>query len=313
MSEACHIPSLLFRHSGRKLCLQGAASRRGARLLRRPFRKARLPRQPSQALGHGKFTRISRTCCEGPFAEVLRATGLACGANPFRFSTKYQDEETDLFYYGYRYYSASRGRWVSWHPLADKAFLDSAVREVSTRRAKQLRVESLMPVYGFVRNRPVERIDADGRAPVVPILIGVGVCCAIGVVDAFACALHMSDIQNEATEAANAQMEALDPNYDPDRNGPDHEGTNADALRHCIGSCRANQSPGPCLCAAFVRSRIQARENAPGLGHEMDRFNNAVGFGITGDCVVGCVAALEAGKLRGFTNGNTTLSPIHVP
>jgi RHS repeat-associated protein len=31
--------------------------------------------------------------------------------NPFRFSTKYQDEETDLVYYGYRYYNAGTGRW----------------------------------------------------------------------------------------------------------------------------------------------------------------------------------------------------------
>jgi RHS repeat-associated protein len=29
--------------------------------------------------------------------------------NPFRFSTKYQDDETDLLYYGHRYYKASTG------------------------------------------------------------------------------------------------------------------------------------------------------------------------------------------------------------
>jgi RHS repeat-associated protein len=33
-------------------------------------------------------------------------------ANPFRFSSKYQDDETDLLYYGYRYYNASTGRWL---------------------------------------------------------------------------------------------------------------------------------------------------------------------------------------------------------
>ena len=37
-------------------------------------------------------------------------------ANPFRFSTKYQDDETDLLYYGYRYYNASTGRWLSRDP-----------------------------------------------------------------------------------------------------------------------------------------------------------------------------------------------------
>ena len=32
----------------------------------------------------------------GPFGEVLRATGPMAKANPFRFSAKYQDDETDL-------------------------------------------------------------------------------------------------------------------------------------------------------------------------------------------------------------------------
>ncbi len=37
-------------------------------------------------------------------------------ANPFRFSTKCQDDETDLLYYGYRYYNASTGRWLGRDP-----------------------------------------------------------------------------------------------------------------------------------------------------------------------------------------------------
>ena len=43
----------------------------------------------------------------GPFGELLRATGLMAKLNPFRFSTKYQDVESDLIYYGYRYYKCS--------------------------------------------------------------------------------------------------------------------------------------------------------------------------------------------------------------
>ena len=41
------------------------------------------------------------TCAQyeyGPFGELIRATGPARGTNPFRFSTKYQDDETDLLY-----------------------------------------------------------------------------------------------------------------------------------------------------------------------------------------------------------------------
>jgi RHS repeat-associated protein len=57
----------------------------------------------------------------GPFGELIRATGPMAKANPFRFSTKYQDDETDLLYYGYRYYNPSTGRWINRDPLQEKA------------------------------------------------------------------------------------------------------------------------------------------------------------------------------------------------
>jgi RHS repeat-associated protein len=55
----------------------------------------------------------------GPFGEVIRATGSMAKLNPFRFSTKYQDDETDLLYYGYRYYNASTGTWLSRDPIGE--------------------------------------------------------------------------------------------------------------------------------------------------------------------------------------------------
>jgi len=48
----------------------------------------------------------------GPFGEPICASGTMAKANPIRWSTKYTDEETDLVYYGYRYYSTSLGRWL---------------------------------------------------------------------------------------------------------------------------------------------------------------------------------------------------------
>jgi RHS repeat-associated protein len=55
----------------------------------------------------------------GPFGEVIRATGPMAKANPLRFSTKYQDDETDLLYYGYRYLNTAMGRWLSRDPIAE--------------------------------------------------------------------------------------------------------------------------------------------------------------------------------------------------
>ena len=48
-----------------------------------------------------------------PFGTTLTASGTAADANPFRFSTKYTDDETDLVYYGYRFYSPYLGRWLN--------------------------------------------------------------------------------------------------------------------------------------------------------------------------------------------------------
>src|SRR6185436_4813043 len=58
--------------------------------------------------------------------------------NPIRFSTKYVDRETDLVYYGYRYYSSTTGRWLGRDPG----------EEAASRN-----------VYGFLRNDGVNHND----------------------------------------------------------------------------------------------------------------------------------------------------------
>ncbi|MGO8931773.1 MAG: RHS repeat-associated core domain-containing protein [Limisphaerales bacterium] len=77
----------------------------------------------------------------GPFGEVLRITGPMAKANPFRFSTKYQDDETDLLYYGFRYYNASTGRWLSRDPIEEGGGFG---------------------LYVLVANQPVNRSDRYG-------------------------------------------------------------------------------------------------------------------------------------------------------
>jgi RHS repeat-associated protein len=79
----------------------------------------------------------------GPFGEVNRCSGTAAKSNPFRFSTKYQDDETDMLYYGYRYYSQSIGRWLSRDPIEENGGAN---------------------LYGFVGNSSIARVDYDGLA-----------------------------------------------------------------------------------------------------------------------------------------------------
>jgi len=59
-----------------------------------------------------------------PFGELIRASGPLAQANPFRFSTKYWDQESDLVYYGFRYYSPSLGRWINRDPIGEAGGLN---------------------------------------------------------------------------------------------------------------------------------------------------------------------------------------------
>ena len=84
------------------------------------FRNACRSRSASHLPCSERTRKKARTCTEGPFGEVLRATGPMATANPFRFSTKYQDDETGLLYYGYRYGSYSILRVLEPNPLRQR-------------------------------------------------------------------------------------------------------------------------------------------------------------------------------------------------
>ena len=77
----------------------------------------------------------------GPFGEPLAVTGAVAAEMPFRFSTKYQDSETGLYYYGYRYYDPITGRWLSRDPIGERGGAN---------------------LFGYVGNNPVLKIDPFG-------------------------------------------------------------------------------------------------------------------------------------------------------
>ncbi|MFN2124605.1 MAG: RHS repeat domain-containing protein [Candidatus Promineifilaceae bacterium] len=52
-----------------------------------------------------------------PYGNLTDLGGAYADANAYRFSTKYFDDEVELYYYGYRYYSADLGRWLNRDPL----------------------------------------------------------------------------------------------------------------------------------------------------------------------------------------------------
>jgi RHS repeat-associated protein len=72
-------------------------------------------KQPVGLQGH--LPTVSATY--DPFGDTLRSTGSRASANPWRFSTKYTDQESGWLYYGYRYYAPRLGRWVSRDPIGE--------------------------------------------------------------------------------------------------------------------------------------------------------------------------------------------------
>lgn len=78
----------------------------------------------------------------GAFGEAVLTTGVA-GALPFGFSTKFEEKETGLYYYGFRYYNPSTGRWLSRDPIEEGDGPN---------------------MYAFARNNALAYIDPDGRA-----------------------------------------------------------------------------------------------------------------------------------------------------
>jgi len=72
------------------------------------------------ALADGTTSAIAAQYEYGPFGEVIRATGPMARASQFRFSTKYHDLETDLIYYGYRYFNCGSSKWLSRDPIEEK-------------------------------------------------------------------------------------------------------------------------------------------------------------------------------------------------
>jgi len=57
------------------------------------------------------------------FGGTVSSDGDMADVFPFRFSSKYLDDETGLYYYGVRYFAPALGRWVSRDPLWEQGGL----------------------------------------------------------------------------------------------------------------------------------------------------------------------------------------------
>lgn len=81
----------------------------------------------------------------GPFGEQIEAKGEKAASNPWRYATKYYDPDTQLYYFGYRYYHPATGSWLSREPLGE---------------------EESMNLYAYCHNDPINKVDVLGLAAI---------------------------------------------------------------------------------------------------------------------------------------------------
>jgi RHS repeat-associated protein len=92
-----------------------------------------------------------RALCQYLGLTPFRATGPLVNVNRFLAATKFRDSETDLYYYGYRYYNPTTGRWLSRDPIDERGGMN---------------------LYEFVENAPVIFIDPLGQVKWMQMLGG---------------------------------------------------------------------------------------------------------------------------------------------
>jgi len=76
-----------------------------------------------------------------PFGNKTQSTGTFANINPWQFSTKYWESETQLLHYQLRPYIPSLGRWLTRDPIEENGGVN---------------------LYGFVRNNGIEQWDCLG-------------------------------------------------------------------------------------------------------------------------------------------------------
>jgi len=85
------------------------------------------------------------------FGNTIALSGSMASVFRFRFSMKYYDSETGLYYYGYRFYNPVFGRWINRDPIGEDGGIN---------------------LYTFTKNSPINRFDKLGLKD---FGIGVGV------------------------------------------------------------------------------------------------------------------------------------------
>ncbi len=139
----------------------------------------------------GSGTNIVAHYVYNAYGELIDSDGSKKADFVFRFSTKCFDSETDLYYYGFRYYNPETGRWINRDPSEEKGGLN---------------------LYGFVQNNPYNNFDFLGMKTCCPdevaaVLAEYSTCAVTALSDWSGC-------KSDALTARDAVLTELTSTYD---------------------------------------------------------------------------------------------------
>ena len=175
-----------------------------------------------------------------PYGKLIKdVADVSVRNNPFRFSSKYLDSETGMYYYGYRYYSAESGRWVNRDPLEEQGGMN---------------------IYEFVLNNPIALFDAFG------LLHMDG--SAIGTVGPFQ---EASEVGHCGTLKIKA---AVDADWVADHNVPPDGADNPEHIGMWINMTWDEAYNGACCCKKVKWDQTAASIGPDGSGSSNPRSCN---------------------------------------
>lgn len=214
-----------------------------------------------------------------PYGNLTLAGGDAAATNPFRFSTKYFDVETGLYYYGYRYYLPGLGRWASRDPIEELASDQVRRPERPTADVVRPRMRADEQAdenpYNFSQNTPLNHVDPVGLSIWQDIVDTACRCCA-----ASAGGLTLAEVNHSGIDHTNSVKGGR-------------------AFRHCLAACYATKICGR-NCAQWWWDKRE--KNPAERNDKLGLFGNDAGYEcantrICWDC---CMDKWKKGRLWCF-------------
>jgi RHS repeat-associated protein len=106
------------------------------------------------------------------FGEVLFEEHSSSFSSPYLFNGKELDRETNLSYFGARYYDAKVSLWLNVDPLADYNPHMNSEHYIDGQHNGGVYNSFNQAVYSYCYQNPIKLIDPNGKQTLSPMLIG---------------------------------------------------------------------------------------------------------------------------------------------